>query len=112
MVCSTPWRGRGVVVPSPTTPGYSARRFLTGGETEDKCATSFDLFSDPDPDPDPGSFLPPIGSKVSASRTLCEEVSTNRWCVAKKSAPKIGFETAARMNGTSKKILPLKQTDL
>jgi hypothetical protein len=72
----------------------------------------FRFFSDPDPDPDPGSFLPPIGSKVSASRTLCEEVSTNRWCVAKKSAPKIGFETAGRMNGTSKKILPLKQTDL
>jgi hypothetical protein len=39
------------------------------------------------------------------------EVSTNKWCAEKKSAPKIGFATAAKMNGTSGKILPLKQTD-
>jgi hypothetical protein len=108
MECSTPWRGRGVVVPSPTTPGNSARRFLTGSGTEDKWATSFDFA---DPDPDPGSFIPPIGSKVAASKTLCVEVSTNKWCAEKKSAPKIGFATAAKMNGTSGKILPLKQTD-
>ncbi len=30
----------------------------------------------------------------------------------KKSAPKIGFETAANTNGTSVKVVPLKQTDL
>jgi hypothetical protein len=29
----------------------------------------------------------------------------------KKSAPKIGFETAANTNGTSVKVVPLKQTD-
>jgi hypothetical protein len=78
----------------------------------DKCATSLDFLLDPESDPDPGSTLPPIGSKVSAESTLFVAVSTNKWCFEKKSAPKIGLETAANTNGTSVKFLPLKQTDL
>jgi hypothetical protein len=112
IVCSTPCKGRGVVVPSPTTPGNSARRFLTGIGAADKCATNRYGLGDPEFLPDPGPFSPPIGSKVSASRTLLVDVSTSKWCVVKKSAPKIGFETAANTKGTSVKILPLKQTDL
>ncbi len=104
-VCCTPWSGRGVSEPSPTTLGNSARSERTGGGTADNAATR------------PESLLlllvgSPSGSRVAASRTRLPAVSTRSLCLEKKSAPSIGLLTAAWTKGTSAKWRPPKETDL
>ena len=78
--------------------GNEASSSRTAGATWQRDAASPDFFGE-NPDPE-------IGSSVLASRTWPKCGSTRRRFADKKSTPRIGFETAAKMNVQRKVRMP------
>ncbi len=92
-VVSTEWRtpcnGRGVAFPSPMIDGKAARRVRTAGVMWHNAAENLD---------GKAATAAESGLSVTASNTRRENGSTRRRCAARKSVPRIGLETAARIN--------------
>jgi hypothetical protein len=89
MECLTPCFGLGVPHPSPMMDGNEAMRFRTAGATWQSAAASRERAG--------GEAGSDRGQSESASKTCLEEGSTKSLFEAKKSIPKMGLETAARM---------------
>src|SRR5450830_463790 len=104
MVCCTPWRGLGVAEPSPMTDGNSDSSSLVCCERFDRDETRGESGG--------WEVDSTNGRSVLASLMHLAYESTKRWWVAKKSAPKIGLSTAAKVKSTSLKILPPNRTVL
>ena len=68
--------------------GKEERRARTGGMMLQRAAANLDGRAE---------TAAPNGLRVAASKTRQEKGSTRRRCAARKSTPKIGFETAAKM---------------
>jgi hypothetical protein len=94
----TPCFGFGALDPSLTIAGNEASSSRTAGATWQREAASPDFFGE-NPDPE-------IGSSVFASRTWPKCGSTRRRFADKKSTPRIGFETAAKMKVQRKVRIP------
>src|SRR5450830_1468071 len=104
MVCWTPWRGLGVVEPSPMTDGNSDSSSLVCCER---------LLRDETRGESGGCETGSVsGISVLASIMHLAYESTKRRWVAKKSAPKIGLLTEANVKSTSSKFLPPNRTVL
>jgi hypothetical protein len=69
--------------------GKEERRARTGGMMWQRAAANLDGRAE---------TAAPNGLRVVASKTRREKGSTRRRCAARKSTPKIGFVTAAKMN--------------
>ncbi len=89
IVWKTPCFGFGVPDPSPTMAGKEARSERTAGVMWQSAAANPD-WRGPDTDPE-------IGSRDVASKTWPKCGSTRRRLADRKSTPRIGLETAARM---------------
>ena len=104
MVCCTPWRGLGVAEPSPMTDGNSDSSSLVCCERFDRDETRGESGG--------WEVDSTNGRSVLASLMHLAYESTKRRWDAKKSAPKIGLSTAAKVKSTSLKVLPPNRTVL
>src|SRR5450830_1856715 len=104
MVCCTPWRGLGVAEPSPMTDGNSDSSSLVCCERFDRDETRGESGG--------WEVDSSNGRSVLASLMHLAYESTKRRWDAKKSAPKIGLSTAAKVKSTLSKVLPPNRTVL
>ncbi len=84
----TPCLGRGVPLPEPTMDGKAARSERTAGAMWLMEAAKWD---------GKAATAAPIGRRDEADRTQREKGSTNNLWAARKSTPRMGLETAAKM---------------